>query len=517
MTAGVVAAGNPDTAEAGARALRAGGNAVDAVVAAMLTATVSEPMLTGLGGAGLAILRVNGEHHVVDLFTDMPGLGRDAGRPVPRMQAVDIDFGPTTQRFFTGPSSVAVPTLPMGLARMHRRFGALPLAQLTEPAAKLAEDGVTIRPGFAWILEHLWGICLQSPQLAALMGRDGRPLRAGERYRNPDLAETMRAFGRDGERIFRQGPVADAILSAVGEDGLLTAEDLRCHEAALRTPLRYRYRDATVWLAGPPSVAGLLTLQALRELEDLGPMPPAMGAEQVRRLAAAMARAERTRSERMDRTLFLPGFVEGFLSAIAPEEEGEEWLSAPGAGHTTHISAADEHGNLAGITASLGESAGLVAEGTGVILNNFLGEADVNPAHVTRPAGHRLMTMCCPTLVERDDGTAFVIGTGGSSRIRSAVLHAIVYLIDHRMSPEQAAQAPRAHVEEGKLLVELADREPGFVSQLRDEHPDLREFAQRHLYFGGLNIAGAGPAGFLGGGDSRRSGQVIVATNSAHQ
>ena len=509
---GLVAAGNPDTAAAGIEALRLGGNAVDAAVAAMLAATVAEPLLTGLGGAGIATLRVDGVPQVYDLFTDMPGLGRDPEAPTAPLRAVDIDFGPTTQRFYAGPASVAVPSLPAGLCALHARLGRLPLSALVEPAARLAEQGAVIQPGLATVMQHLWPICAHSPSLVAWLGQpDGQPLRAGAVHRAPLLAATLRALGEQGAALFRQGPVVDAILQAVEPNGgRLTRRDLEQHQPLVYTPLRYRYRDATIWVPGPPSVAGLLVLQALRELEDHGPMPPAGSTEQVRRVAAALGRAERSRTRRMNRALFAPGFVEGFLTALAPDEEGEEWLYAPLTGHTTHISVADQDGNLVGITASLGETAGLMAEGTGVILNNFLGEDDVNPPGVHRAPGQRLMTMCCPTIIERDDGASFVLGSGGSSRIRSAILHGIINIVDHRMPPSQATHAPRAHVEAGVLRVESADREPGFTELLREEHPDLREFTDRNMFFGGLTVAGTDAAGFSGAGDVRRSGCVAT-------
>ncbi|MFT4977737.1 MAG: gamma-glutamyltranspeptidase/glutathione hydrolase [Myxococcota bacterium] len=503
--------------------LRGGGNAVDAAVSAMLAAIIAEPMLTGLAGAGVATLRVGGATHIFDMFTDMPGLGRDPGLPVPIQEPIDINFGPTSQRFLIGAGSVAVPALGIGLARLHERHGRLPLSDVVEPAAVLATEGAPIRPGMARILSLVWPICRRSPELAKYMGRPGEdaPLTVGDTYRNPDLAETLRAFGRDGASLLTHGHIADAMLGALGDASLLTRRDLESYAPKQREPLMYRYRDATVWLPGPPSIAGLLVLQALRELEDQGEMPRGLGVEQVRRVAAAMARTEAAKNGRLGEDLFLPGFVQGFMSAIAADESRKAWRDAqmPGGstgGHTTHISVVDEDGDIVGITASLGETCGITAGDTGVTLNNLLGEEDVNPQNIQRPPGHRLLTMCCPAIIERDDGTTIAVGSGGSSRIRSAILHAIVYAVDYKMSPAEIVAAPRLHFEAGHLNVELGGRPEGCREEMTRLPGDLKTFPKQDMFFGGLNIAGFdGQGQFIGAGDSRRSGE-FQSTESGH-
>ena len=341
-------------------------------------AAVSEPMLTGPGGAGLAMVRFNEDVTVCDMFTNMPGLERP-GQPAPTMDTVSLDFGPTQQCFEIGPGSCAPPGIPAGIALLHQRFGSLPMADLAAPAIAAAESGVIILPGMATILDALWPIYQKSRPLSELIGPMGRAPLAGEIHRNPALAQTLRRFVQEGDSLFRTGSVAQSMLSTLGDRSLLCREDLFAYQAHFRRPIRYQYRDATLWVPGIPSVAGLLVLQTLRELEDHGPMPPELGADQIRLMVAAMGRSERSRGARFNRSLFQPGFVEGFIAALSPEEQGEEWLHTPlldpSTGHTTHISTIDADGNAVAITTSLGESCGLLAGDTGVILNNFLGEA----------------------------------------------------------------------------------------------------------------------------------------------
>lgn len=504
-TGGAVAAGSALTVEAGLSALRQGGNAVDAAVAASLMACVAEPLLTGLGGAGLALARVGGEVEVCDFFSNVPGLGKDPEKTAPLMKAVELDYGPTTQRFRVGPASVAVPGVPAGLHALHARHGRLQLATLAAPAVAAAEDGVEVTPGFERVARLLWPILQLTPACARLFGPKGRPLRAGETFRCPELGGTIARFAEEGPSLFADGEVGRAMVHTLRHRGRLGHQDLSEYTPGFRRALRYRYRDATVWVPGPPSAAGLLLLQALRALEDHGRMPSALGAAQVRFLAHAMGRAELSRTRYINRHLFSPGWAEGFFAALAPDEVHEERAFGRSTGHTTHLSVVDGEGNAVGITTSLGETCGTVAEGTGVVLNNFLGEGDVNPVEAARRAGQRLMTMCCPTILEVGDDV-YVMGSGGSSRIRSAVLHGIVYLTDHGLSCEDAVSLPRCHVEDGVLHVEADSRPPGTMESLAVSVENLKRFDGPNMFFGGLHVAGLSGAGFVGSGDARRSG-----------
>ncbi len=499
MSQGAIAAGNPLTVEAGLEALRAGGNAVDAAIAALLMAGVAEPMLTGLGGAGIATVRMGGEVLICDLFANMPGLG-GAGATAD-IEEINIDFGPTSQRFRVGLGTVAVPGIVPGVLALHRRYARLPLQDLVEPAALAAERGVVVQPTLARILGMLWPICQRSPALEKIVGPSGCSAGPGELIYNPALAESLRRLGRGDERALEQEIIAATPLSA---------DDFSSYTVHFQDPIRCRYRDAAVWIPSTPSIAGLLVLQVLAELEAHGPMPPAMGPDEVRLLTAAMVRAESSRGPRFNRAVFLPGFVEGFLTALRLDDQGKVSLDttpprSSQVGSTTHISVVDADGNAAGITSSLGESCGHLAGETGIIMNNFLGEADVNPPGAPRAPGERLMTMCCPTILERGE-QVFVLGSSGSSRIRSAVLHGLINLTDHHMTPEQAVAAPRCHVEGELISVEADGRPRGTMEILAEVLGDLRRFDGVNMYFGGMNIAGVGPEGVSGAGDFRRSG-----------
>jgi gamma-glutamyltranspeptidase/glutathione hydrolase len=508
VTHGAVAGGSPDTVEAGCWALKQGGNAVDAVVAASLSACVAEPLLTGLGGSGLAMIRMDGKVELCDLFTQTPGLASDV--VAAPMRVVDLDFGPKTQQFRVGKGSVAVPTLPMGLAAMHGRYGSLPLRLLATPAIRLAEQGFEVSTGFARVAELLWPIQQGDEASAAIFGREGRAIRVGEHFRNPDLAHSLACFAKEGAASFQGGSLGHAIVDALSASSRLRMADLVAYEVAWRAPLRIQYGEATISLPALPSTAGLLLSVALAQLSGRTRIPDAGGADELRDLLAAQSALEEVRGSTGLEDWLEPGFTGAFLRAhgLAPDVQ---WagLGAGGPGHTTHISVIDEHGQAVSITTSLGETNGFLIPGTGMRMNNFLGEEDVNPGGATRPPGIRLITMCCPTILELG-GHTHVLGSGGSARIRTAVLHGLLHLIDHRASPEEAVSAARAHLEAGSFQIEINGRPPGTLDALVGAHPDVRTFEGASVYFGGLHIASWGPQGLGGHGDARRSGSVGI-------
>ncbi len=487
MTSGAVAAGSRSTVEAGVRALEVGGNAVDAAVAAQLMACVAEPLLTGLGGSGLAMVRMDGRVEALDFFSAMPGLGRE-GQPVAPLTAVEIDFGPTTQTFHVGPASVAVPGTPAGLWALHQRYGRVPMTELVRPAVDAAQRGVTVDVCSQVVFEMLWPIERRTGQPCRLSGASGGPLAQGDVCRNPLLAPTLEQFAEEGPAIFRDGPAAQALLDALGDECRLTMEDLRRYEAVFRDPLHMRYRDADVWVPPSPSQGGPMVLHSLRALSDVDERSP-FGYGSMERLAAALEGAAQRRRDLGPDALFEEGFLAGYL----------------GAGWTTHMSVVDADGNAVSWTSSLGESCGVCVPETGIRPNNFLGEADVNPPGMRRIPGQRLMTMCSPTVASHAGGV-FALGSGGSSRIRSALVHGLVYLVAHGLEPAQVVQAPRCHVEEGVLKTEVFGRPPDAVKRIRALPPPAVVFETYGMYFGGLHIAGMGPSGPAGAGDPRRSG-----------
>src|SRR5579875_1470254 len=271
---GAVAAGHPLTAEAGAAVLRAGGNAVDACIAAAAVSWVCESPLTGPGGGGfLLVHRVRAaETRLLDFFVSLP---RRPGPPQELLE-LEVDFGDSQQRFRTGPAAVAVPGVVPGLWHAHQRFGSLPWADLLAPAARLARTGVVLDESRAYLHRILDPLLRHSPEGDALYG-PGRPLRAGERFTAPELGKTIERLAVDGPGHLSSGEVAERIAAHVP----ISREDLACYEVVEREPLRLRYRDCELCTNPPPARRG-------------GRSPARCRPRRPRRTRARYARARRT-------------------------------------------------------------------------------------------------------------------------------------------------------------------------------------------------------------------------------
>jgi gamma-glutamyltranspeptidase/glutathione hydrolase len=495
---GAVACGSQLSADAGRAALEAGGNAVDAAVAAHLMSAAVEPGLTGLGGGGLALVRMGGQVLMCDMFGTMPGLGETRARSNLEMERVVIDFGNATQVFHVGPASVTVPGVAMGLWELHRRWGRVPLPELAAPAAAAARQGVQVDAMAARSLNLLWPIFQRFEDLSALYGRVGGPRAAGDTLSCPALGDTLERLALEGPGFLYRGDGARAMLALLGGHSWLSMADLEAYRVRFTRAEAVDFRGGRVWLPGRPSVGGLLVRAMLSLLGEGPPLPGDGGLAEVERLLAVQGQLDRQRG---------PGFKGGFF------EDGFDgrFLAACRAGFTTHLSVVDGEGNAVAITSSLGETAGLIVPETGVVLNNFLGEEDVNPHDVSRPIGERLFTMCCPTLVERP-GRVDALGSGGSSRIPTVLLHGLLYRLERGLAPEAAVAAPRVHLE-GHTFARLEEhgRPPGVTEALRVQGWTVDPMAPDNLYFGGLHLACSGPEGCSGAGDPRRHGAVALA------
>jgi gamma-glutamyltranspeptidase / glutathione hydrolase len=488
---GVVAAGHPLTAEAGAEVLRSGGNAVDAALAAMLTSFVAEPLLTGIGAGGYMLVAAPGREDVLlDFFVAAPGHGADTSNRAPLVPA-EVSFGDAVQIFNIGAASCGAYGTVAGIWAAAERFGTIPLPELAAPAAALARGGVEVNEQQAYLFEILAPITALTEESRALYMPQGRPLRQGERHRDPVLADALERLAAEGPAPFYTGDVAAAVVTWVGErGGMLTMEDLADYEAIPREPVHVAYRGREVPTNPPPSAGGTLLAYALALLERSEPPPSELD------LVSAMERAQEERTPGFLEGLDAPGFLERFMAGRL--------------GSTTHISVLDTDGWACSVTCTNGEGSGLVVPGTGVHVNNMMGEQDLSPLGFFRhPPGRRLPSMMAPTIVLRDGAPELVLGSAGSNRIRSALLQVIVGVLDHGLDAAAAVCAPRLHYEDGIVYVE-----PGIdTSRLEAAGRTIARFRALNLFFGGCQAVEREPeTGVLsGGGDPRRGGAVVLA------
>ena len=495
---GVVAAGHPESAAAGAAVLRAGGNAVDAAVAAVLTSFVAEPLLTGLGSGGyLLVVPPGGEAVLLDFFVETPGRGRDLSDRAP-LRAVTVDFGDATQVFHAGAASCGTYGTPAGLAAAVAGFGRAPLAELTAPAVRLARAGVRVTPMQEYLYDLLAEINAATPAGRARYLPGGAPPRTGDLVTDPELADALERFGAEGAAHFYTGDVGAAVVEEMrAQGGLLGAADLAAYEVLRRDPVHVPYRDTVVCTNPPPSAGGVLVGRALAEL---GSIP---GRPDVPALVAAMVAAERERTQE-----FLAG-----LSAAGLDNAGLDdaaCASANRLGSTTHVSVLDADGWACAVTTSNGEGSGVVVPDTGVHLNNVLGEEDLSPLgfHV-EPPGRRLPSMMAPTVVLHEGVAQLVVGSAGSNRIRSALLQVIVNVVDRGLAAQDAVDAPRVHYAPDELFAE-----PGIPADgLAATGLPVTLFREPNLYFGGCQavVCDRATGALTGGADPRRGGGVAVA------
>ncbi len=492
---GVVAAGHPRCAQAGADALREGGNAVDAALAAMLTAFSCEPLLTSLGAGGyMLVVEPGGEPVLLDFFVEAAGRGVDAGARA-ELVPVSVSFGDAIQVFNIGPASVGTYGMAAGLWEASSRFGRIPLADLVVPAARLARDGVELNGPQAYVIEILAGIVTSTPECAALFAPAGRVVRAGDVVHQPELADTLERLGAEGPAPFYTGDIAAAIVEwLAARGGIVSAADLAAYSVVDREPIRAEYRGREVVTNPPPSAGGILIAHALSLLD--GDTDPARPAPDLVHVVATMERTQAERTPEFLAGLDDPSFVERFLTRRSS------------LGSTTHVAVLDREGWACSVTSSNGSCSGVVVPGTGVHLNNMLGEQDLNPLGFHRHSpGRRMPSMMSPTVVLRDGAPELVLGSAGSNRIRSAILQTIIRVVDDGMPAGDAVRAPRVHFEDGVVYAE-----PGIdTSPLEHAGRAIGRFRELNLFFGGVQAAARDRQGRLsGGGDPRRGGAAVV-------
>ena len=487
----MVAAGHQKTAEVGAEVLRAGGNAVDAAIAAVLASWVCEPLLTGPGAGGYMLVAGAGEEPtLLDFFVAAPGHGADVDHAP--LEAVEVSFGDASQTFYCGAASCGVPGSPAGIAAAGERWGTLPLSELAAPAAQLAREGVPLNEPQAYVFEILEAILRSTPGVAAEFTAGGRPLTLGEAFVSPQLAETIERLGADGAAPFYSGDIAEAIVAEVQQlGGLLEIADLAAYQVIAREPVAAEYRGRQILTNPPPSAGGLLLVLAFSRLQQLCPEGIPTNAQ----LLEVIDEVQALRTPQFTADLIEPDFLRRFLAANL--------------GSTTHISVIDDDGRACSVTCSNGEGSAVVVPGTGIHLNNMMGEEDLNPLGFFRAApGQRMPSMMAPTVVLAADATAeLAIGSAGSNRIRSAILQVIVNLIDHGGEVQTAVNSPRFHSEGGTLFAE-----PGVdLSGVDVGDRELAQFRSANLFFGGTQVVARDlqSGRCEGGGDPRRGGAAV--------
>ena len=509
---GIAASGHKETSNAARVLLDEGGNAFDAALGAMCAACVCEPLLASLGGGGFLLAQAAGRDvQVFDFFTQTPSATEGDLDFYP----IQADFGTATQEFHIGLGSIAVPGVVAGLFAIHRAHCRLPLEKIIEPAVYLAREGVRINALQKYISEILQPIIEATTAASALarpMFAPWRLAEIGDFTANPELADTFEALASHGSKWFYEGePGQQLVRDCAAQGGLITLADLQSYEVIRRQPLIVESHGAIISVNSPPSPGGCLIAFALSLMEkghqEWGSSEHAMKLARVIQ-ASSIVREQRGMAAGLDN--------ETAEKILQPESlaQWQETLRTGGmtSRGTTHMSVADADGNLASLTLSNGEGSAYVLPGSGIMLNNMLGEEDLNPDGFHRlPPGVRLASMMTPAIVSLPDGGQMALGSGGSNRIRSAILQVLVNMLEFDMGLEQAVIAPRLHLEGDHLSLEKGFSDAALRS-LEGMWPGVEQWPEANLYFGGVHAVERLASGeFRAAGDPRRGGAVAIA------
>ncbi|HEY0206563.1 MAG TPA: gamma-glutamyltransferase [Acetobacteraceae bacterium] len=467
---GMVVTNHPLASGAGAQMLLAGGNAVDAAVAALFMLTVVEPMMVGVLGGGLAHLRLpDGTHTILDGLSTAPRRAEpDMYRPVSDTLP---DYNEVEDRLnHRGPLAVAVPGALAGWCLALQRYGTAPLSDVLAPAIQAAELGWAATPYLSTCVGDCAADLARDPDLAALFLPGGAPVAAGTRIRRPDYAASLRLIAQEGAGALHGGALGSALVDYMARSGgLVDAGDLQAYAVKERAPIRGAYRGWEIIGPPPPASSGVHIVQMLNMLEAYDIRGFGFGSvDGVHLLAEVMKAAFADRAVATADPDFVDVPVERLTSRAFADarragirmEQAQAFrpgLARGESADTTHVTVADSGGCVVSSTQTINGLFGarVSVPGTGLICNNYMFNFDPHPGHaLSIQGGKRVFTSMAPMMAARDGRLAYALGLPGALRIFPSALQALVNLLDHGMSLQQAVEAPRMFTQGGDLELE---------------------------------------------------------------
>jgi len=527
---GMVVAQEKIAAQFGADILRQGGNAVDAAVATGFALAVTYPRAGNIGGGGFMVI------HSADRNEDVAIDYREtAPSAATRDMFLGADGKPDAAKSRSSALGIGVPGTVAGLALALEKYGSghFTLAQIIKPAIELARNGFIVTDDIADTLPDMYRWMARWPNSAKVFSRaDGAPLQDGDRLTQPDLAETLSAIAEQGPRGFYEGPVAEKLAKAIADaGGIMTVDDLKSYQAAIRAPVRGNYRGYDIVSMPLPSSGGTVLVETLNILEGFAMSDLRQGtAASLHVMIEAMKRAYADRARYLGDPASVNAPTQVLVTKdyaarqragidparattsadvlkITPQREGS---------NTTHYSVVDSRGNAVSNTYTLNfpYGVGLVADGTGVLLNNELDDFTAAPgasnafglvgfeANLPGP-GKRPLSSMTPTIVLKDGKPVLVTGSPGGSRIISTVVQIVVDVLDYNMDIAAAVAAPRVH---HQWMPDEVRVERGFSAETLDElrargHQVIEPLGQTSA-----NSIAVTPNGLLGAPDPRTRG-----------
>ncbi len=533
---GAIAAADRTAAEAARAILEKGGNAVDAAVTTGFVLAVTYPRAGNIGGGGFMIIHIaeSGENLALDFREVAPQAATED-------MFLDQDGNADPKKSRDSPLAVGVPGSVAGLLAAHERFGSLPLDELMAPAIRLARDGMVVDQSFADDLAR--GILigrLDSTARDQFTGDDGKPPQPGEKFRQPELADTLQRIADSGRDGFYTGPTARAIVNALREEGgIMTLKDLATYQPVWREPVQGQFRGHEIISMPPPSSGGIHLVQMLNLIENFPVSDWGLNSTRyIHTVSEVMKRAYADRSKYLGdpgfadiprEQLLSEDYEQAVLARLDPDSPTPSRTIQPGLDgafaepdQTTHFSIVDKDGNAVSCTTTLNFSfgCGIMAKGAGFFLNNEMDDFSAKPGvpnaygliggefNKVEP-GKRMLSSMTPTIVLKDGRVRIVTGSPGGSRIINSVLQVVLNLIEFDLNAAEAVNSPRFH---HQWLPDKLQLERGFppevLKALRAMGYDLEitytiGSAQTVVHDAEGNLSAAG--------DPRRNGSTAVA------
>jgi len=479
MSRYAIATGHERTTAVVEDILHAGGNVFDGAIAAHFAMCITEPCMASLGGAGLAMLATADQGvQLLDFFCQTP---RHKKKDVKNLDEVLVDFGGTQEHYYAGSASIAVPGTLAGLFAIHDRYGSMPMSVLVRPAISYCKEGITLNTFQQYDLSLLKNIQLLHPYLSAqFMDEHQDVKRVGAITRNPDLADALDYIGREGSRAFYEGDILSVFLKE--HDGHLNREDFQAYDVQWQNPRSFNVQERVLYYPSRPSLGGFLLRHFLSDLSDKKHISTKDWSE-------AYVNMRPTRSD---------------LWNMISTEDNDDPLQPMQRG-TSHFSIMDDQGNAIALTSTIGEGSGVVIPGTGIHMNNMLGEEALMPGGLhSWQVAQRLDSMTTPILIgSANQQITAALGSAGAKRIPFITAQVLSHYLSHG-DMQRAIDHPRLYDDLNILQVE-----PGLdVSEI---NRDLNQWLSQNLYFGGVQGVGFNRNGQLvAGADKRREGSAVL-------
>lgn len=517
----VVSTARYEASQIGLDILKKGGNAIDAAVGVGFALGVAEPQSSGLGGGGFMVVRIakTGETKFIDFREIAPA------KATPDMWVLDKDGNVVGDEKEFGGKSIGTPGAVKGFLYALEHYGNLKRKDVIQPAVDLAENGYKVSAIMNMDMKNSLDLIKKYPATAKIYLKDGKPYEVGDTLKNPDLANTMSAIIKDGEKAFYTGPIAESIVkSAQAAGGLLSMEDMKNYKLRINDPIHGMYRGYEIVTAAPPSSGGAHIIQILNILENYDMKSiPAGSTRYYHLLSEAMKMAFADRAKFMGDTEFVDIPLNGVinkdyaktLQAKIDEKksqsytEGDPWKFE--SKDTTHYSIVDKEGNIVAVTFTVNGvfGSGVVADGTGVLLNNEMDDFDTGHGKANSIiGGKKPLSSMSPTIILKDGKPVASLGGLGAQKIITGILQVTVLMLDYRMDIQDAINFPRIHDAYGTLTYE-GRIDPKVVQELKAMGHEVKDGGEWLEYpcIQGVTMAEDGT--LRGGADPRRDGKAL--------